>query len=82
MSANDTEVISQSAVSVDVVDTTGAGDTFVGFLLAAMVTGAAPADALRRAVRASALAVTVAGATPSIPTAAMVDSMAREMTAS
>lgn len=59
--------------AVDVVDTTGAGDTFVGFLLAALMSGTPPADALRRAVTAGALAVTVSGATPSIPDAAAVD---------
>ncbi len=64
------------APRVDVVDTTGAGDTFVGYLLAALVAGAAPVDALRRAVIAGSLATTRAGATPSIPTAAEVDARA------
>lgn len=64
------------APSVDVVDTTGAGDTFVGYLLAGLVAGAEPAAALARAVAAGSLATTRAGATPSIPTAADVDAIA------
>ena len=61
------------APEVDAVDTTGAGDTFVGYLLAALVDGADEAGALARACVAGALAATRAGATPSIPTAAEVD---------
>ena len=65
-----------AAPVVDAVDTTGAGDTFVGYLLAALVDGLAPAAALTRACVAGALATTRAGATPSIPTAAEVDALA------
>jgi len=61
------------AFSVDVVDTTGAGDTFVGYLLAAMQQKKSPAEALRRASAAAALSVTRPGAAPSIPIAADVD---------
>ena len=61
------------APSVDAVDTTGAGDAFVGYLLAALVAGAAEAEALGRACTAGALAATRPGATPSIPVAAEVD---------
>lgn len=66
--------VQEAAVPVDVVDTTGAGDTFVGYFLAGLIQGLAEKDALRRACRAAALSVTVAGATPSIPTLADVDS--------
>ena len=62
-----------AAPRVDVVDTTGAGDTFVGYLLAALIEGLEPEAALDRAVAAGALATTRAGATPSIPTADEVD---------
>jgi ribokinase len=65
--------IRQAAVPVKVVDTTGAGDTFVGYFLAGLMQGMADSAALRRACRAAALAVTVAGATPGIPTASAVD---------
>ena len=65
-----------AAPAVDAVDTTGAGDTFVGYLLAGLADGLAPAAALARACVAGALATTRAGATPSIPTAAEVDALA------
>ena len=65
--------IEVAAVPVEVVDTTGAGDTFVGYLLAALVAGLDERAALERACRAAALSVTRAGATPSIPDAVAVD---------
>jgi len=57
---------------VDAVDTTAAGDTFIGFLLAALHEGAKPQAALNRACHAAALSVTQAGAARSIPTLAQV----------
>ena len=63
------------ALPVDVVDPTGAGDAFCGTLAAALADGAALDDALGRAVVAGALACTVAGAFPSLPTAAAVDAV-------
>jgi len=60
-------------VPADVVDTTGAGDTFTGYLAAALATGATLDQACARAVVAGALAVETSGATASIPTAADVD---------
>ncbi len=73
--ADSDTMIEQAAPAVQVVDTTGAGDTFVGYLLAALVAGLSPVAALERAVTAGALAVTRAGATPSIPDAAAVDAV-------
>jgi ribokinase len=58
---------------VRAVDTTAAGDAFVGALGAALSQGSTLPDALRRSLAASALAVTVRGASPSLPTAAAVD---------
>lgn len=66
-----------AAREVEVVDTTGAGDTFVGYLLAALVEGEQVRAATERACAAAALSVTVAGATPSIPDAeAVADALA------
>ncbi|MBX2880762.1 MAG: ribokinase [Granulosicoccus sp.] len=63
----------QESLPVDVVDTTGAGDTFVGYFLAALLADLDQVTALRRACAAAALSVTVPGATPSIPAARSVD---------
>ncbi|SDT94786.1 ribokinase [Verrucomicrobium sp. GAS474] len=49
------------------VDTTAAGDTFIGYLLAAAMEGKEPAEALGLACRAAALGVTRRGAFDSIP---------------
>ncbi len=57
---------------VDVVDTTGAGDTFTGYFAAARHAGLAPEAALRQAAAAAALKVTRAGTADAIPTAAEV----------
>ena len=65
--------IETPAFEVTAVDTTGAGDTFFGFFLAGLDTGADPAAALRRAAAAGALQVTKPGAGDAIPTGAEVD---------
>lgn len=54
------------------VDTTAAGDAFAGTLGAALATGLTWRNALERAMAAGALAVTVRGASPSLPTAVAV----------
>jgi len=69
----DARVTRAAGVPAAAVDTTGAGDTFVGVLAAALAAGAAIDDAVRRAVTAGALSVEAAGAIPSIPTRAAVD---------
>jgi ribokinase len=61
------------ALTVTPVDTTAAGDAFAGALGASLANGASLAIALRRGVAAGALAVTVQGASRSLPTAASVD---------
>jgi len=68
----DGEVLHAQAPPVDVVDTTAAGDAFVGALAAALRRGLAPPDAMQQAVVAGSLACTKAGAIPSLPTAADV----------
>lgn len=60
------------APRVDVVDTTAAGDAFVGALAAALQRGGSAEDALRQAVHAGSLACTKMGAIPSLPNAAEV----------
>ncbi|RBP97918.1 ribokinase [Bifidobacterium aemilianum] len=60
-------LISQEAYRVPTVDTTAAGDTFTGYLLAGLMQGGPAEEALDLAARASAMAVSKSGAAPSIP---------------
>lgn len=53
---------------VKVVDTTAAGDTFLGYFVGSIFTGSSIPEALKRASVASAYAVSRSGAFPSIPT--------------
>ena len=61
------ERIRVPARKVKAVDTTGAGDTFIGYFLAELSRGSAAERCLERAVKASALCVTRKGAADSIP---------------
>lgn len=63
----------QPAFQVTPVDTTAAGDTFAGYLVAGLAEGMSPPQALRLAAGASALKVTRAGTAAAIPTRAEVD---------
>lgn len=65
----------RSAPTVKVVDTTAAGDAFAGNLGAALAAGHAWEHAVVRGIHAGALAVTVAGASTCLPTAAAVDAL-------
>ena len=62
-----------AAVRVDVVDTTAAGDAFVGAFAVALAQGADVVKAMRLGSAAGALAVTRAGAQPSLPARADID---------
>ncbi len=61
-----------AAPAVEVVDETGAGDTFTGTLIAAFLHRIPPGPALEAAVRAGSIAVTVSGAQEHGLTAAML----------
>jgi ribokinase len=61
--------------SVVATDATGAGDAFVGAITVALLEGMAPAEALKFACAAGALAATRAGAQPSLPTREEVETL-------
>ncbi|MFD0677311.1 MULTISPECIES: ribokinase [unclassified Paenibacillus] len=63
------ETIFTPAFSVNTVDTTAAGDTFIGSFIVARQQGLAISDSLQQASAASAIAVSRAGAQESIPSA-------------
>lgn len=67
------ERLFQPPLPVVAVDTTAAGDTFIGYYLAALQAELAVRDCLARASTAAALAVTRLGAADSIPTLAEVE---------
>uniref|UniRef100_K3X8K3 Ribokinase n=1 Tax=Globisporangium ultimum (strain ATCC 200006 / CBS 805.95 / DAOM BR144) TaxID=431595 RepID=K3X8K3_GLOUD len=74
-SAADADVVHQPCFKVDnVVDTTGAGDCFRGAFAVAIAEGKSVKESLKQAAAASALCVQVAGAMPSMPSAAQVAS--------
>lgn len=60
----------QPAPRVQAVDTTGAGDTFIGYFLQGLTAELTPPDAMARAIQAAALCVMSPGAMDSIPLAA------------
>ena len=66
------DTLTQAAYKIDVIDTTAAGDTFCGVLVAALSQGNALADALQIASAAAALTCTKMGAQSSIPTQAAI----------
>ena len=72
MYASESARLRQCAIPTTVVDTTAAGDTFTGYFFASILRGAAPAEALRKAATASALAISKKGAAKSIPWASEV----------
>jgi ribokinase len=70
-----------AAMPIEPVDTTGAGDAFVGVLAAALDLGQDLGAALRRASVAAALACTRLGAQTSQPAAAQIDARLGELAA-
>jgi ribokinase len=65
---HDDQTFAEPVLNVDVVDTTGAGDTFCGAFAATLLDGATFRDAVRYANTAGAIATTRPGAQSSIPT--------------
>lgn len=59
--------IYQNIIQADAIDTTGAGDTYTGYLLAHLVHGDGVKKSMEYAAIASAIAVTRSGAASSIP---------------
>lgn len=64
---NGQEDVFQDAFKVEVVDTTGAGDTFTGYFLSAITENRPVQEALKIGSKASSLAISRKGASPSIP---------------
>lgn len=75
------ERISLAAHRVEAVDTTAAGDTFIGYFMATRQRGDDIEQALRLATTASALCVQKAGAEPSIPDADAVEAALKTLPA-
>ena len=65
--SNGWDAIGFDAIPVDAVDTTGAGDTFTGYVLAGIDRGMAMEDSIGLAIKASAMMVTRQGTADVIP---------------
>lgn len=72
---NENQELRQAAFQVDVVDTTAAGDTFLGYFIAELSKGTDYSQILKIASVASAITVSRKGAAPSIPTKSEVLSL-------
>ena len=75
---DETEYASQEIYKNTVVDTTGAGDTYCGYLLTCLMEGIPVKEALHMATAASSIAVSRQGAAPSIPTREEVEAFLKE----
>ncbi|MEA3406898.1 MAG: ribokinase [Chloroflexota bacterium] len=74
----DAHTVHVPAHKVDVVDTTAAGDAFVGGLAVGLLRGLDVVEAVRYATCAGTLATTVLGAQTSLPSADQVDALYEE----
>ena len=75
LAVTDGQTFHVPAPKVDVVDTTAAGDAFIGGLVVGLSQGFPLAEAIRFAVCAGSLAVTRFGAQTSLPSAEEVRSL-------
>jgi len=73
IAARDGKVVRIGSLTIEPVDTVGAGDTFCGYLAAGLDAGLDFETALKRAAAAGSLACLKPGAQPAIPTGAEVD---------
>jgi ribokinase len=73
--SDNTTTVEVAPYPIHAIDTVGAGDAFVGALCAELARGATIEHAARIASVAGALATTVHGAVPSLPTRAAVMSL-------
>lgn len=71
------EVARAAAPVVEAIDTVGAGDTFVAALMVSLLEGASIDEALETGCVAGALATTVRGAQPALPSRQRVDAALR-----
>jgi len=72
------EMVFLPAFTTEVTDTTGAGDTFAGYLVAGLAEGRAPVDAMRLAAAAGAVKVQRAGTAEAIPARAEVEAFLKD----
>ncbi len=73
------DIYCHAAFDVKAVDTTAAGDTFMGYFVASLIAGESSAKIIEKASAASAIAVSRNGAAPSIPYSVEVDSTVSTM---
>jgi ribokinase len=79
LAASRADVVRVDAPRVKVVDTTAAGDTFVGTLAVLLAEGATLEDAVAHGVAAGSLAIEHPGAQPSIPFRAAIEARVASM---
>ena len=76
--SDDEQRIRLPALKVKAIDTTGAGDSFVGYFLAGLAEGIKVKESLQAGIVASALCVTRKGAGDSIPKREEVENFSRQ----
>lgn len=72
------KIIHEKAVETKALDTTAAGDTFLGYYLALFIEGYSMEEAVKVASKASSVAVSRPGAMDSIPKRVLVEGLMRK----